>query len=42
LGDGFGCVLTLMTAGLFLIVWGPLILVQGLTRARCQVCGRKN
>lgn len=36
----WGCLLTLLTGGLFLAFWLPLVLVQIVTaRYRCQTCG---
>ena len=38
-GDGWGCLLTLLTGGLFLPLWLILIVVQTCTPYRCQTCG---
>lgn len=39
-GDGWGCLLTLITAGLFLPVWLVLRFIQFFAHPyRCQTCG---
>jgi ribosomal protein L44E len=39
--DGVGCLLTVLTLGLFLPVWLAIKVVEAVTtRWRCQVCGR--
>lgn len=40
LGLGWGCLLTLLTAGAFLPVWLLMSLVSTLRPMRCQACGR--
>jgi len=35
-----GLVLTFLTLGSFLIIWVPLMLIQGLAPYRCQMCGK--
>jgi hypothetical protein len=41
--DGVGCFVTLITAGLFLLLWFPAIVWQLVfPNWRCQTCGRKN
>lgn len=40
--DGMGCLLTLLTGGLFLLLWIPLGIIQSLSPYRCQSCGAKN
>lgn len=40
--DGWGCVLTLMTGGLFLPIWFLLALLAALRPWRCQTCGSTN
>lgn len=41
--DGMGCLLTLLSAGLFLLLWFPCLILQIFFASwRCQVCGRKN
>jgi len=42
LGFGWGCLLTILTGGLFLLIWLPLMLIDDLKRPRCQFCGTKN
>ena len=43
IGDGFGCLLMILTAGLFLPVWFVLILIDALSQPwRCQTCGQSN
>jgi hypothetical protein len=37
---GMGCVLTLLTAGLFLPIWLLIMLVEAFKPWRCQFCGR--
>lgn len=39
IGDGFGCLLTILTGGLFLILWIPLIIINSFGAYRCPVCG---
>ena len=39
-GTGLGCLLTLLTAGLFLPVWLLIWLVQSQRPLRCELCGR--
>jgi hypothetical protein len=40
LGDGWGCLLTILTAGLFLLVWLPMkFFVEYPRPYRCQICG---
>lgn len=41
LGLGWGCFLTIITAGLFLPVWIVIAVKEGiLNKWRCQQCGR--
>jgi hypothetical protein len=42
IGSGMGCLLVILTGGLFLIVWLLGEFVNMFGRYRCQVCGRKN
>ena len=38
---GWGCLLTLLTGGLFLIIWIPVMFLEALTsKWRCQACGQ--
>jgi len=37
---GWGCLLTILTAGLFLIVWLPLAFLDTTRPWRCQSCGK--
>lgn len=37
---GMGCLLTILTAGLFIPVWGFVMLGDALKPWRCQVCGK--
>ena len=39
--DGWGCLLTILTAGLFLPVWILLAVMDRVKPWRCQVCGGK-
>jgi hypothetical protein len=39
-GDGAGCLLTVLTAGLFLPVWIVIKVVEAFRPFRCQVCGK--
>lgn len=40
LGDGLGCILTILTGGLFLLLWLPLkFLSEYPAPYRCTVCG---
>jgi hypothetical protein len=42
-GDGWGCLLTILTGGLFFVVWFLLGAIQMVTNGyRCQQCGRRN
>lgn len=38
---GMGCLLTLLTLGLFLIVWAVFAAQDAITPYRCQVCGKR-
>ena len=40
--EGMGCLLTVITGGLFLIVWVVLLLFDVLQPWRCQQCGKRN
>lgn len=43
ISDGMGCLLTVLTGGLFLLIWIPLALIDLLAQPwRCQQCGGKN
>jgi len=42
IGCGIGLLLTLLTAGLFLLLWIPLSLLDTLSPVRCQLCGKAN
>jgi len=42
ISDGIGCLLTLITAGLFLLIWIPLAVMDSFQPWRCQQCGAKN
>lgn len=42
IGFAVGAVLTLLTAGLFLIVWIPVSFLDDLSGYRCAFCGSKN
>lgn len=37
---GMGCLLTILTAGLFIPIWGFLMLRDSCQKWRCQLCGR--
>lgn len=39
---GWGCLLTLITAGLFLLIWIPLIVIEAFYPWICQKCGEAN
>ncbi len=39
-GTGWVCLLTLLTSGLFLLIWIPIIIVQAMKPLRCQACGK--
>lgn len=39
-GDGMGCLLTVLTAGLFFPIWGLIMLGDLFKPYRCQQCGR--
>ncbi len=39
---GWGCLLTLLTCGLFLLFWIPLGIIRWFNPRVCQTCGRKN
>jgi hypothetical protein len=38
----WGCLLTLLTAGLWIPIWILISLFGTMSGYRCQVCGRKN
>jgi hypothetical protein len=41
--DGMGCLITIVSAGLFLLIWGPAILwMMVFPQWRCQICGTRN
>ena len=40
--QGMGCLLTILSGGLFLILWVPLLIVNSLEKPVCQICGTKN
>lgn len=40
--DGWGVLLTILTAGLFLPIWLLIGVANSLTRYRCQTCGQAN
>lgn len=42
MSDGFGCIITLLTGGLFLLLWLPLIILDMFKPWRCQTCGASN
>jgi rRNA maturation protein Nop10 len=42
MGDGFGCLLTLLTCGLFLLIWIPMKFCEAVSRYTCQTCGSKS
>ena len=43
ISDGVGCLATILTGGLFLIVWLPLGMIDTFfQRYRCQNCGEIN
>lgn len=37
---GWGILLTLLTAGLFLLIWVPIMFMDSLRPWRCQSCGK--
>ena len=37
---GMGCLLTVITGGLFLLIWIPLAIAEAFNPWRCQACGR--
>lgn len=37
---GMGCLLTLLTGGLFLLFWIPYMFLESLRPWRCQACGK--
>ena len=39
-GFGWGCLLTVLTGGIFLIVWAIIAVVEMFKPWRCQVCGK--
>jgi rubredoxin len=40
-GDGVGCILTVLTLGLFIPIWIIIKVLEALTaKWRCQVCGQ--
>ena len=41
IGDGMGCLLTIITAGLFLPLWLLLRAINAMAGFRCPVCGSK-
>lgn len=38
--DGWGCLLTILTGGLFFLVWIVIGIVELFKPYRCQVCGK--
>ncbi len=43
IGDGVGCLLSVLSLGMFLLVWLPLALIDMCFQPwRCQTCGKKN
>lgn len=43
ISTGMGCLITIITGGLFLLAWIPLGLLDIVFQPwRCQVCGRSN
>ena len=42
MSTGWGCLLTILTSGLFLLVWIPMAILDSLKKWRCQTCGAKN
>jgi hypothetical protein len=42
IGDGMGCLLTVVTAGLFFPIWLCCYVADKLAAFRCQACGTKN
>lgn len=41
--DGVGCLLTVLTAGTFLILWLPIVVIESAFQPwRCQQCGKRN
>ena len=40
--EGWGCLLTVLTMGLWLPVWLLMSLCSTFTGYRCQTCGRRN
>ena len=41
ISDGMGCLLTLLTCGLFLPLWFLMIIIDSLGSCRCPICGAK-
>jgi hypothetical protein len=37
---GWGLLLTLLTAGMFLILWIPMMVLESFRPWRCQMCGK--
>lgn len=42
MSTGWGCLLTILTSGLFLLVWIPMAIWDSMKKWRCQTCGAKN
>jgi hypothetical protein len=43
IGDGIGCLITILTGGLFLIAWIPIAFADVFLQPWiCQQCGKKN
>ncbi len=42
ISDGMGCLLTIITGGLFLLLWLVFVFFDIFQPWRCQVCGRSN
>ncbi len=38
--SGWGCLLTILTGGLFLLIWVPMMLLDSTKPWRCQACGK--
>ena len=39
IGDGWGCLLTIITGGLFLPLWLLLVMINAFGEYKCPVCG---
>lgn len=39
--SALGCLLTILTGGLFLLIWLPMGVVENVRGWRCQTCGTK-